>query len=37
MSERDEWVPTMAVFNTAPTRVCENCQREMYGVFYVNG
>jgi hypothetical protein len=35
MSERDRWVPTMSISNTAPPRICEMCDREIYGVFYV--
>lgn len=36
MSERDEYIPSMNVSNTAPPRVCERCQKELHGVFYVN-
>lgn len=35
MSERDEYVPTMNVDNTAPARTCDRCQQGTGPVFYV--
>ena len=35
MSERDRWIPTVAVSNTVPPRICERCLRSIFGVFYV--
>ena len=34
MSERDEYIPTMSISNTVPARLCNDCGRELYGVFY---
>ena len=37
MSERDDYIPTMNIDNTAPPRICADCGRAIYGIFYVNG
>ena len=35
MSERDEYIPTMSTSNTIPARLCNDCGRELHGLFYV--
>ena len=35
MSERDDYIPTMNISNTAPSPHCDKCDRQLTHVFYV--
>ena len=37
MSEHDDYIPSMNIDNTAPPRICAECGRAIYGIFYVSG
>ena len=37
MGERDDYIPSMNIDNTDPPRICAECGRAIYGIFYVNG
>lgn len=37
MTERNEYIPTMNISNTAPLKICHECGKTIVYVFYVRG